>query len=144
MVKPIKDKKLRDEITAYIYENFTTWKEKYFSELSKVNKDNQRTYGDGIVGIIEKRGYILHKKEIKMKQFKSRISQSMRRQNMALSRSKKIGIYIVACALWISLGTALTVILPDGSWAFGSLFVPLVGCSGTAIILWFQCNIKAR
>lgn len=53
----IKDNKLRDEITAEIYANFHTWKESSFYELSKVNKDNWRTYGDIILKIIDENNY---------------------------------------------------------------------------------------
>ncbi len=56
-MKPTQDKKLRDEITTYVYENFTTWKERWFINLKKVDQDNWRTYGDDICKIIEKRGY---------------------------------------------------------------------------------------
>jgi hypothetical protein len=62
-MKPTKDKKLIEEITAILYGNFHTWKESSYYGLSKINQKNWRTYGEEITKIIEKLGY--HKDEPK-------------------------------------------------------------------------------
>jgi hypothetical protein len=57
MLKPTKDKELRDDITAFLYGCFGTWKEKSFWDLSKVNQDSWRDYGNDIMQKFEKAGY---------------------------------------------------------------------------------------
>ena len=56
-IKPTKDKKLIEEITAELYGDFHTWKESSYYGLSKINQENWRVYGEDVAEIIEKLGY---------------------------------------------------------------------------------------
>lgn len=57
MLKPTQDKELREDISAYIYRCFGTWKEYSYYDLSGMNKAGWRTYADEILDKLEKLGY---------------------------------------------------------------------------------------
>ena len=57
MQVPTQDKEYREDLAAYLYKCFGTWKENSYYDLSEVNKNGWRNYADDILKDIEKLGY---------------------------------------------------------------------------------------